>query len=497
MQTKTEKDQFEDYLHDASNMHGGTAEQLFVPENEAEVSEVMGKAFDRSVAVTVSGARTGTVGGAVPFGGWILSLEKLTKLQIDVDSMTATVGAGVLLTDLQKEVDAKGLFYPPDPTEWSCQIGGNVATDASGARSFKYGSTRDYVKALKVVLADGDTVALRRGKAFASDGSLTLLTERGNKIHAKLPTYKPRNVRKDTSGFFVSESPDALDVFIGSEGLLGVITEIELSLLKKPEDQFSGIVFFDSEPDLLAFVNAARELSDTNRSGGSASGVIDASLIEYFDRNALDFIRGKFPETPEGKAGAIYFEQETSSENEDAVMEAWNALLEQHRSDMDGSWFAVSEADEKRMREFRHALPVAVNEKIVKFAQRKVGTDMAVPDEKFPSFLNFYNKILSESGLDHVIFGHIGDNHLHANIIPKNEEEAVAARHIYGRCVAQALMAGGTVSAEHGIGKLKSKYLYVMYGERFIHEMAELKKSFDVKNILNRGNMFDEKFLVV
>ncbi|MDH3530148.1 MAG: FAD-binding oxidoreductase, partial [Acidobacteriota bacterium] len=136
-------------------------------------------------------------------------------------------------------------------------------------------------------------------------------------------------------------------------------------------------------------------------------------------------------------------------------------------------------------------------EKIVKYGQRKIGTDMAVPDRMFPQFLKFYRNILDQSGIESVIFGHIGDNHLHANLIPKNEEEALRARHIYGRCIAQAIMFGGTVSAEHGIGKLKSKYLYVMYGERFINEMAELKKSVDVKNILNRGNMFDERFLVL
>jgi D-lactate dehydrogenase (cytochrome) len=147
------------------------------------------------------------------------------------------------------------------------------------------------------------------------------------------------------------------------------------------------------------------------------------------------------------------------------------------------------------MREFRHALPVSVNERIVKYKQRKVGTDMAVPDEKFVSFLNFYRQKLNESELDYVIFGHIGDNHLHANILPKDETEAKKAKHLYGRFVAQAIMLGGTISAEHGIGKLKSKYLKAMYGERFLNEMAELKKAFDPNGILGRGNMFDEKLL--
>jgi D-lactate dehydrogenase (cytochrome) len=136
-----------------------------------------------------------------------------------------------------------------------------------------------------------------------------------------------------------------------------------------------------------------------------------------------------------------------------------------------------------------------VNERIVRYKQKKVGTDMAVPDDKFASFLKFYKEKLDASGLEYVIFGHIGDNHLHANMIPKNEEEAVRARHLYGRFIAQAIMLGGTISAEHGIGKHKSKYLYVQYGERYLNEMAELKRAFDPQGILGRGNMFDAKFL--
>jgi D-lactate dehydrogenase (cytochrome) len=223
--------------------------------------------------------------------------------------------------------------------------------------------------------------------------------------------------------------------------------------------------------------------------------LIDATILEYFDENSLKFIAEKFPETPENVRGAIFFEQETTAENEDALFEEWNSLLEKHRAALDESWFTTSEQDHKKMRDFRHALPVAVNERIVRYGQRKIGTDMAVPDENFASFLKFYKQKLSESNLDYVIFGHIGDAHLHANILPKTDEEARTAKNLYGRFIAQAIMLGGTISAEHGIGKLKSKYLQVMYGERFINEMAELKKAFDPNGILGRGNIFDEKFI--
>ena len=512
MQTKTAPEEIQNYLTDASNMQGGRAEKLFVPENAEEIAEILREANASGTPVTISGARTGTVGGAVPFGGYVISMERMNKIKsIDRQTMTAVVEPGVILGDFQKAVEAEGLFYPPDPTEWSCQIGGTVATNASGARSFKYGATRDYVTALEVVLADGSRLKISRGEAISKDGeSITL----ANGICVKPPTYKRPHVRKNVSGFYNARPLDAIDLFIGSEGTLGVITEIELSVLPKAEGFFSGIVFFENEKDVVALVDEARRLSFESRRPESEPGAVAtgspntfetlqgnpvatasgsdlcATLIEYFDDRALSFISEKFPETPSGMAGAIFFEQETTAENEDALFEQWNDLLEKHNADVDRSWFTTNDQDREKMREFRHALPVSVNEFITRHKQRKVGTDMAVPDEKFPGFLKFYKDTLDASGIDYVIFGHIGDCHLHANLLPKDDDEATRARHIYGRCIAQAVMLGGCVSAEHGIGKLKAKYLNVMMGERYLNEMADLKRAFDPKGILGKGNMF-------
>ena len=500
MQVKTEIDELQNYLIDASNMPGGYADKLFLPETREELAEILSDANERKIPVTVSGARTGTVGGAIPFGGWIVSLEKLNRIK-EINAQFAVVESGVILTDLQKAVDAKNLFYPPDPTEWSCQIGGTIATNASGAKSFKYGATRDFVQRLSVVLPSGDFLNLRRGAVFARDGWIELETDGGNKIRAKVPTYKLPAVRKNASGYFTAENLDAVDLFIGSEGTFGVITEIELKLLPKPRGFLSGIVFFQDEADLLNFVDEARRLSFETRSSqmqnreSEIQNSIDAALLEYFDENSLKFIAEKFPEVPGDARGAIFFEQETTEETEDELFEQWNSLLEKHSAAIDDSWFTTGESDLIKMREFRHALPVSVNERVVRNRQRKIGTDMAVPDACFASFLKFYKQKLNESRLDYVIFGHIGDNHLHANILPKTEEEAMRARHLYGRFIAQAIMLGGTISAEHGIGKLKSKYLQVQFGERFLNEMAELKRAFDPNGILGRGNVFDAKFL--
>lgn len=498
MLTKTNADEIQDYLIDASNLQGGHAKKLFIPETREQIAEILKEANERKIPVTVSGARTGTVGGAIPFGGWLISLEKFNQIK-EINDEFCTVEAGVILTDLQKAVEAKNFFYPPDPTEWSCQIGGTIATNASGARSFKYGATRNFVRRLEIVLPNGEFLSLKRGENFSSDGFLELNTESGSTIKIKLPTYDQPNVRKNTSGYFSSTKTDAIDLFVGSEGTLGIITEIELDLLKKPTGFLSGIVFFTDENNLLDFVNEARKISfETRKTKNQKPKIedrIDATLIEYFDANSLKFIREKFPETPENMAGAIFFEQETTEETEDVLFEQWNSLLEKHHAEIDLSWFTTTEQDLIKMREFRHALPVSVNERVVKNRQRKIGTDMAVPDDKFASFLRFYKQKLNESGLDYVIFGHIGDNHLHANILPKNEAEATKAKHLYGRFIAQAIMLGGTISAEHGIGKLKSKYLYVQYGERYLNEMAELKKAFDPNGILGRGNVFDQKML--
>lgn len=499
MLVKTQPEEFQDYLTDASNMPGGNAEKILFPDTSDEVAEILKDAYASGTLVTVSGARTGTVGGAIPFGGYVISLERLNKIKsIGKDTMSAVVEPGVILADLAKEAESKGLFYPPDPTEWSCQIGGTVATNASGARSFKYGSTRDYVIGLTVVLSDGDVLKIKRGEVFPANGTVSLTTVSGKAIEAKVPTYERPDVRKNVSGYFNADPLDAIDLFIGSEGTLGIITEIELKLVTKAEGFFSGIVFFEKNDDLLAFVDEARKLSFAARAGEdgadhSGSG-FDASLIEYFDGNALKFISEKFPETPDGVAGAIFFEQETTEDTEDILLEQWNDLLEKHDADVDRSWFTTTEQDREKMRAFRHALPVAVNERVVRNRRKKISTDMAVPDENFPAFLRFYKDTLDASGIDYVIFGHIGDCHLHANMLPKDDDEAARAGHIYGRCIAQAIMLGGCVSAEHGIGKLKSKYLYVMMGERYLNEMAEMRRAFDPKGILGRGNMFDPKF---
>jgi D-lactate dehydrogenase (cytochrome) len=500
MLVKSEQDAIQSFLADASNLAGGHASRVILPESSEEVAEALARASRERTPVTVAGAGTGIVGGRVPFGGVVLSTERLNRVVEIVREDSggrATVGAGVVLSDLQREARARGLLYPPDPTESSCYIGGTVATNASGARTFKYGPTRKYVRRLKVALATGDVLDLRRGEIYADGNGLLRVPLGGRTIEARLPSFAMPSTRKHAAGYYVAKGMDLVDLFVGSEGTLGVVTEVEVSLLPQPEGVLAGVVFFRDEESLLSFVREARERSLRTRESARAAvaAVLDARALEYFDAEALSFLRERYPLVPARAAGAVFFEQETTEETEEALMGEWLALVEDHGALADESWFGTNEHDRAEMRAFRHALPVMVNEWLARHGRRKVSTDMAVPDAAFPEMLRFYKETLRASRLAYVIFGHIGDNHVHVNILPSDDLEQLAARDIYARFVERAVSLGGTVSAEHGVGKIKREYLRALYGEQHLREMAELKRAFDPACVLGRGNIFAEEFL--
>ena len=466
MQTKSDPDEIQSFLSDASFIRDGHADRVVLPETIEEVAEVLAAANRDRTPVTVSGAGTGTVGGRVAFGGIVLATDGLNRIK-SIENYRGVAEAGVILADFQRAVDQKGLLYPPDPTERGCFLGGTVATNASGARTFKYGPTRNYIERLKVVLASGEILDLHRGEKIP-----------------KVPvlTYRPPATRKNAAGYFFAPDMDALDLFIGSEGTLAVICEIETRLVSKPQGLLSGVVFFAKESDVLAFVAEAK------------SGAVDARALEFFDSESLNFLGLRYPEIPGAAVAAIFFEQETTDETEESILNAWLALLDKHHAFAD-SWFATNEQDQARLREFRHQLPVLMNEWFAHYRQRKVSTDMAVPDEAFPGLFDLYKQTLRNSGLRYTIFGHIGDNHVHVNILPRDEDEGARARELYVQFLKYAASVGGTLSAEHGVGKLKRDYLRLFYNDDQLREMAALKKTFDPHGILGRGNILAEEFL--
>src|SRR5215813_5052152 len=216
MQTKTNPDEIESFLSDASFIREGHADRVVLPESVEEISEILANANRERVPVTVSGAGTGTVGGRVAFGGIVLATDKLNRIKQIVHEDRggfAVVEPGVVLADLQRAVDQEGLLYPPDPTERGCFVGGNVATNASGARTFKYGPTTNYIRRLKVVLASGEVLELRRGGLRADDaGRIEIPLSSGKVIEAELPGYVMPATRKNASGYFVAPGMEVLDL---------------------------------------------------------------------------------------------------------------------------------------------------------------------------------------------------------------------------------------------------------------------------------------------
>jgi len=213
--------------------------------------------------------------------------------------------------------------------------------------------------------------------------------------------------------------------------------------------------------------------------------------LEFFDGKALEFLREDYPRIPEGMEAAVWFEVETDELNLDKVMAEWADKITSHNSSLEDAWLAYDAGDLQEIKKFRHAISYKVNEYIAKNGFMKLGTDTAVPAEYFDEYYSFAVKMVQDSGLEYVTYGHFGDCHLHLNMLPKNQEEYAKGKEIYLELCKRAVEHGGTVSAEHGIGKLKKEYLKLMYGEKGINEMKKVKKYLDPNNLLNIGNLFD------
>lgn len=484
---KSDQTEIQDYLNDAANFKG-KCEGVYFPESADEIVETVKYANSKRKKITVCGARTGLTGGAVPQDGLVLSTEKLNKIiKIDPEEKIAVVQPGVFLSVLKEKLSAQNLYYPPDPTEQNCFIGGTVATNASGAKTFKYGPTRNFVQELSIILPDGELLKLKRGEIKQDNYKLSLKTQSGKTIDISLPKITMPNT-KHSAGYYITKNLDAIDLFIGMEGTLGIITEIKLGLLTKPEQIFSIFVFFKSEIEAIKFVEKVRDLSKKNNND---TNKINARGIEFFDKNSLKFVTGSPGEIPPNTEAAIWIEQETTTESQDAVLEKWIALLETNNINVDESWIALSEKERKEFENFRHSIPSQVNEYISKNNLRKVGTDTAVPNDKLEEYYKFCKHTAESSGINFVIYGHIGNSHLHLNFILKSIQQYENAKQLYKQMCIKAVELGGTVSAEHGIGKMKREYLIDMFGEEKVKEMASIKKTLDPNLILNIGNIFD------
>ena len=383
----------------------------------------------------------------MPQGGWAISLEKFRS--IDIREEHAIAGAGATLEELQAQAARTRQFYPPDPTERTASIGGSIATNASGSRSFRYGSTRRWIRGLKVAFMDGRVAEFRRGDV----------------IDFRVPELPLPRSTKNTAGYALRPGMDWIDLLTGSEGTLGVILEADLNLLPAPEELLAGVIFFPSDREALDAVDCWRAIEALR-------------MIEYFDGNSLAFLRQRFAEVPSTAAAAVLIEQVGDD------LDPWEPYAEGE------SWFALTPADRERFRGFRHALPEMVNDLMRRRGFLKLGSDFAVPVEANREMLRFYHQSLSEAGIDYVIFGHIGDAHVHVNILPASECQFERGKHLMLEFARRAVSLGGTISAEHGLGKRKSYLLSLQFTPEQIEAMKAVKKRLDPQWLLGRGNIF-------
>jgi D-lactate dehydrogenase (cytochrome) len=490
---KKDKSEIENYLSDAAN-YSGYCDAVYFPESESDVIDILKNAHSNKTHVTVSGNGTGLTGGRVPEGGLVISTEKLNSIiQLNLEEKFALVEPGVLLADFQEECNSKGLLYPPDPTEQNCFIGGTIATNSSGAKTFKYGPTRNFVEELRIVLADGEVLDLKRGDNIADGYTAKVKTVSGREIVLNIPNYAMPDT-KHSAGYYCKKNMDVIDLFIGSEGTLGVVTKAKLRLVDLAGGFLSSVIFFQDESDALKFVNAARDQSLKSKQAEDKQS-INALALEFFDTGSLKYMQEDYPNIPSEAAAAIWFEQEAEKEFEDKLIENWMSLAESCNADLDNSWFAVNESERRAFKDFRHAISYKITEYISRQGIRKVGTDTAVPNSNFAEYYEYSKNLVRKENIKYIAYGHIGDSHLHMNMLPRDENEYMRAKDIYKKLCSKAVELNGTISAEHGIGKLKREHLYNMYGEDKIRKMAGLKRALDPDLILSPGNIFDSKYL--
>jgi len=591
MTRSTSPDIVEKYLTDESAILKGKAEEVVFPETENHVASLLKEANDRKIPVTVSGAGTGITGSRVPMGGIVLSTERMIRvfkqdsrpltvfkdpvgnvdyqMHVFKNEHCAIVPVGISVENLHKAVGQSGLCYPPDPTEKTAFIGGTVATNASGAKTFHYGPTRNWVRRVRVVLPNGDVLDIRRGEILANDrNEFEIVLTTGERRTVRTPSYTMPTV-KNAAGYFAEREMDLIDLFIGAEGTLGVFTEIEVLLVDNPGQVFDCLAFFPTTSDAVGFCDTARTVAR------SAEGTADLSLVkplslEFFDRCSLDFQKKKHPDVPPNAKAAILFEQVVAQDKLYECLSQWNSLFERYH--VAASWLPMDQRDRERLTEFRHSLPESINDYVRSKGTQKVATDIAVPADRFSEMMRFHEETGLEMQIERVmedlnlkcdrerfdrfslsekvkfvedqakdlgysqssdlqpktreetydsladrmdavrqfsrtevayaIFGHIGDYHLHFNFLPKSSVELQEMKKRAIGFAKRAVELGGTITAEHGVGKksykeedVEKSYLEIMYGRGGLESIAAIKNVLDPNWILNCGNVVSQNYL--
>ena len=424
------------------------------PASAEEVAALLAESTSTGTPVTAAGGQTSTTAASICDRGILLSLRAMQRV-IDIDPVarTARVEPGVLVGELKRACAAHDLLFAPDPTsEEECTLGGAVACNASGARSFRYGATRPHVRALRVALADGSIVDLRR-----------------------------TTLEKNTVGYALAHDP--VDWFVGSEGTLGVIVEAEVALLLLPEQVVGLAIPFATELDALEFVVAARE-----------SSAVHPRCLEFFDVLALAIAREAEESTGWAVAAlAFVYAEEVPPKCTDPALDEWLALAEAHGAIVDDVRVYEGETALREARRVRHAVPAHMNERgaaHLAHGGRKVSTDWAVPYQYLAHAIGRARALADEAGIEQaVIYGHAGNGHPHQNFIAENAGALAHIERVVEATLREVIALGGTVAAEHGIGKIKRKWLPLQMSPLQVRTMQAVKRELDPAGILAPGNV--------
>ena len=431
-------EQIEDkYLSDTLGRRRGTAAALVFPLSTAEVSAVMRYAYERGIPVTPRGAGTNLVGSTVPRGrGIILDFSRMNRiLEVDEATFTATVEPGVLLQDFQAHVEAMGLFYPPDPGEKESTLAGNISTNAGGMRAVKYGVTRDYVRGLEIVLADGQVM-----------------------------TVGSKNV-KDASGLPLKQ------LFIGAEGTLGVITKCVLRLVPKPEKSLSVLVPYGELKTGIASVHAVL-MADANP---TAVEFIERSVVELGER----YTGVRFP-CPQAQAYLLLTFDGHGETVEKNAQRVRRVVRDSGALDYIELTDPAMAADIWRVR--------GCFVKAVEAVSEQEPVDLVVPINRTAEFIAYVHEVEAESGMQMVSFGHAGDGNVHLCIVRGQRDEETWNRELHRnmeRLYRKAYDLGGLTSGEHGVGLAKQPYFLANTPEINLTVMRSVKDALDSRHILN------------
>ena len=426
-----------EYTHDASSALGGPPLALVFPQSRDEVRDILLIANTYNLPVIPRAAGTGKVGGAVPLkGSLILSLEHFNALlEIDTLNHVAIVEPGLILKTLQDAVEEKNLFYPPDPASLAhCTIGGNVAVNAGGPRCLKYGVTGHYVLGLEGVWANGDLFTL------------------GGKL------------QKNVTGY------DLMRLLIGSEGTLGIITKITLTLLTKTRIQADCHAIF---PTVQHAVNALTLIRQ--------SGILPATA-ELMDSNCIQ-AASTYLNKPIPYPEAVHAIFQLDGHHADAVQKDSESI--KHACLQTGALFcALSNQPDNDLWTIRRSISSA----LTAFSKNKESHDITVPVSEIAKTMTFLQSLNTTPSIIVLGYGHLGDGNLHVNILNKGlppEAWATVKTDLEDQIFRFAVNCGGTISGEHGIGLTKKPYMHLMYSQSHLKYLKQIKSIFDPKGILN------------